>query len=168
MRSPYGSTDEFLADDGHGNGSVVTGSTKNLVCSARFDPFGNPEGAAAGSTCDVVGATSPSNEMFFRGARRDSGTGDYQFGARTYDPSKASFLTPDAYRANGQQNDLSVGVDPLTRNTYSYVNGDPVNLVDPDGHMPRCNDCVRVVFQTPEAKERAREAQLKQIGSASC
>jgi hypothetical protein len=29
-------------------------------------------------------------------------------------------------------------MDPLTRNSYSYVNGDPVNLVDSSGHRPAC------------------------------
>jgi hypothetical protein len=31
-------------------------------------------------------------------------------------------------------------VDPLTRNRYAYVNGDPANLVDPSGHGPGCGD----------------------------
>src|SRR5205823_8040816 len=29
----------------------------------------------------------------------------------------------------------SIQTDPLTRNTYTYVNGDPVNLTDPTGHF---------------------------------
>src|SRR5258708_4709380 len=64
----------------------------------------------------------------------DVTTGDYQFGSRTYDPTKPSFLTPDSYRAGNAAQNLSIGVDPLTKNRYSYVNGDPVNLVDPNGH----------------------------------
>jgi len=38
------------------------------------------------------------NDLFYRSARRDSATGHYHFGARTYDPAKATFLTPDSYR----------------------------------------------------------------------
>jgi RHS repeat-associated protein len=68
-------------------------------------------------------------------------TGSYQLGGRTYQPGKASFLNPDTYRTAPPSKDLSVQTDPLTENRYSYVNGDPVNLVDPDGHkLCRPND----------------------------
>src|SRR6202023_3316255 len=30
--------------------------------------------------------------------------------------------------------DLSLGTDPLTRNVYGFVDGDPVNRFDPTGH----------------------------------
>ena len=36
----------------------------------------------------------------------------------------------------GSSANLSVGVDPLTTNRYTYVNGDPVNYSDPSGHGP--------------------------------
>jgi RHS repeat-associated protein/uncharacterized repeat protein (TIGR01451 family) len=138
---------EVMNDDGTGNVTVLT--TSALECTARFDPFGTPlktdtHGEINSSTqaCNSGdtgngGATSTNtarNDIWFRGGRRQMNTGQYQFGSRTYDPNRASFLTPDSYRADDSSKDLSIGTDPLTRNTYGYVNGDPVNLIDPDGH----------------------------------
>jgi hypothetical protein len=34
------------------------------------------------------------------------------------------------------QADNALREDPLTANSYAYVNGDPINLVDPNGHNP--------------------------------
>jgi hypothetical protein len=51
-----------------------------------------------------------------------------------YQPGTGTWLTPDSHRAGGSAADLSVGVDPLTANRYSYVNGDPLNRIDPSGH----------------------------------
>jgi RHS repeat-associated protein len=62
-------------------------------------------------------------------------TGDYQFGVRTYDPSTGSFLQPDTYLGSQPGTQGSVVTDPLTRNRYVYVNGDPLNLIDPSGHV---------------------------------
>jgi RHS repeat-associated protein len=149
-----GGVTQYLQDDGHGNVTTVTNSSTStaataVACSARFDPYGTPLQAtiapppSPGSTppvCDTgaSAATGTSvdtaNTVFYGGGRRDSTTQDYQFGSRTYDPSKAAFLTPDSYRAGGPDANLGVGTDPLTANRYSYVNGDPVNLVDPTGH----------------------------------
>jgi hypothetical protein len=57
-----------------------------------------------------------------------------------YDPTKGTFLTPDTYRTGPPTANPSVGIDPLTANSYSYVNGDPVNLDDPTGHGVACDD----------------------------
>src|SRR5205814_95462 len=80
------------------------------------------------------------NDMFYRSARHDQAGGTYQFGSRTYDPTKASFLTPDNSRSGPSSANLAVGTDPLTRDSYAYVNGDPVNLIDPSGHSAACNN----------------------------
>jgi len=122
---------QYLTDDGSGNISTATDGSAAVQCSTRLDPFGTPVGGTVANPCNT--GSTPST-YFYRGARQDITTGSYQFGARTYSPAKGAFLTPDSYRAAGSSANLGLGVDPLTANRYSYVNGDPVNLVDPTGH----------------------------------
>ncbi|HXA43248.1 MAG TPA: fibronectin type III domain-containing protein [Candidatus Solibacter sp.] len=147
-----GGVTQYLADDGHGNISTVTNAntataSTAVACTARYDPYGVPLANTApatgtppicntGTQSSTGGTTTTANDFFYRGGRMDVTTGDYQLGSRTYDPTKASFLTPDSYRAGTGAQNISVGVDPLTQNRYSYVNGDPVNLDDPNGHSP--------------------------------
>jgi RHS repeat-associated protein len=57
-------------------------------------------------------------------------------GSRTYDSCKNSFLSPDHYQTGTSAQDLSIEVDPLTENAYTFVDGDPINLFDPTGHHP--------------------------------
>jgi RHS repeat-associated protein len=130
---------EHLSDDGFGNVATVTSTAASVTCTVRYDPFGTPVGPqATDNPCNT--GPKPASDLFYRGGRRDPSTGAYQLGSRTYDPAKAGFLTPDSYRNGTSAQDLSVGTDPLTLNRYSYVNGDPVNLVDPDGHYA-CESC---------------------------
>jgi RHS repeat-associated protein len=138
-QAPAAGPAQFLSDDGQGNLTTITTTNAALACSVRYDPWGTPLGAQSpANPCD---AGSTINDHFYRGQRLDPVTGSYQLGNRTYQPSKASFLNPDTYRTAPPEKDLSVQADPLTQNRYSYVNGDPVNLVDPDGHkLCRPND----------------------------
>ncbi|MDP9324929.1 MAG: hypothetical protein M3O87_00135 [Candidatus Dormibacteraeota bacterium] len=129
---------QYLVDDGQGDVATTTTTSQAVACTARFDPWGNPTGGQ--STSNTCNTGSTPDTIFFKGGRRDATTGDYQLGSRTYDPSKASFLTPDAYRAGSSAKDLSIGTDPLTMNRYAALNGDPVNLVDPNGHDARYLD----------------------------
>ena len=127
---------DILNDDGQGDITTVT-NIPIIACTARFDPFGTPLStthADIGFTASACNTGASTNDRLFKGARRQGNDGDYTFGSRSYDPRRATFLTPDSYRTGDSDQNLSVGVDPLTRNTYSYVNGDPVNLMDPDGH----------------------------------
>ena len=99
------------------------------------DPHGSPVGAvSAGNPCR---SGSTDSDHFYRGERRDPATGTYQLGSRTYNPARASYLTPDTYRSAPAGAELALSRDPLTANRYSYVNGDPVNLADPTDHALR-------------------------------
>jgi RHS repeat-associated protein len=132
VQTPAAGTPQFLSDDGQGNITTVTTSTGALACSVRYDPWGSPLGAQSPQNpCD---SGSTINDHFYRGQRLDPVTGSYQLGSRTYQPGKGSFLNPDTYRTAQPRTDISVQADPLTQNRYAYVNGDPINLYDPDGH----------------------------------
>jgi RHS repeat-associated protein len=138
---------QYLTDNGNGNLSAVTGTTNTQtpLCTARLDAFGTPQRPTiTGTDFDVRQHTcssgSTNSDLFFGAGRQDQATSTYQMGARTYDPAKAAFLTPDNYRSSQPAADTSIGIDPLSQNSYGYVNGDPVNLNDPDGHA----GCVRI------------------------
>ena len=149
---------QYLTTDGLGNVTTGTDAAGQVNCSIRFDPYGTPITPNSSTTCST-GAT-PST-VLFGGQRRDVETGTYQLGSRTYDPAKAGFLTSDNYRAGGSPDALGVGTDPLTANTYAYVNGDPVNMIDPSGHSAdrrddtgkacesRCQAITRLIREAP-------------------
>jgi len=147
----------YLGTDGKGSITEITGDstasgtptgTSGVACATRQDPWGKTSGSSPGnstSPCPTNAAVSTpttSNDIYYRGERRDNNTGNYQLGTRTYDPAKTAFLSQDTYRFSSPTADLALGTDPLTSNRYTYVNGDPVNLSDPTGHVAcfGCND----------------------------
>jgi RHS repeat-associated protein len=93
-----------------GLGSVVglTDSTGNVVNTYSYQPYGK----LASSTGSVA------NPWLFAGGYLDSSNGLYKFGMRYYDPSAARWT----------QEDSEAGP-----NLYAYVNGNPINYVDPTG-----------------------------------
>ena len=141
--SGTGGGNGFFSSDGNGNVTTITDATGAVACETRFDPYGTAQNvatsdktdtnAAGQNTCDTGTAVT---DVFYRAGRHDTATGQYLFGSRSYDPATATWTTADSHRTGGSGANLSVGTDPLTANRYSYVNGDPVNLVDPSGHAP--------------------------------
>ena len=63
----------------------------------------------------------------YRNELTESG-GLVQVGVRWYDPTVGRFLQQDPW--------LGSLYAPLTLNAYAYCVNDPVNAVDPDGHLP--------------------------------
>lgn len=79
-----------------------------------YDPFGTP--AATGTNPSILG---------FQAMPQDATTGLVDMGARSYNPSTASFTAEDTVIG-----DLRA---PITLNRYTYANGAPLDYCDPDG-----------------------------------
>ena len=165
QETPLAPTTQYLTNDGINNISTVTDASGNPTCNLRYDPYGNVVGGSStGNPC----GTSAIDNYFYQGARRDPTTGQYQFGSRMYDPTKASYLSPDTYRSRQPQADQALHADPLTENTYTYVNGNPLNFNDPTGHRPACDpgdDC-RAAYQAIAEGVREHFAEQAQITAA--
>jgi len=97
-----------------------------------FDGFGNLV-ARTGST---------PNQYLYRGEALDAGTGMYYLRARWYRPGLGRFLSRDSFEGEGfAECDC---IRPKVRaqlqqhhNLYSYGNMDPVNRIDPTGHLSK-------------------------------
>ncbi len=100
----------FYSWDVRGNVAATTDSTGAVVNTPSSDGFSSSGGS---EPCATFGGQV--------GGYRDGETGLILFGQRYYDPSLGSWLTRDPIAENG-------GI-----NLYSYVQGNPVNGLDPSG-----------------------------------
>ena len=133
---------QYLEGDGQGSVGYLTVASQNPQCALYYDPYG--AGLWSQSQTNACETGSEYSQLGYQFAGRTPQTGQYSFGARLYDPTKAAFLTPDAYHPGSTTADVSVGTDPLTEDRYAYVNGDPLNLVDPNGHRACADDACYV------------------------
>ena len=97
----------------------------NKVVGYSYDAWGN-------CTIDSTTTNYPlahTNPIRYRGYYYDEDTNLYCLGARYYSPEWRRFISPDdtAYLDPESVNGL---------NLYCYCNNDPINFVDPSGHMP--------------------------------
>ncbi|WP_343349039.1 RHS repeat-associated core domain-containing protein [Terrisporobacter petrolearius] len=74
-----------------------------------------------------IGDSTFFNEICYTGAIYDVSTGLYYLNARYYDPKNGRFITRDTYR--GEIN------EPDTLHLYAYCANNPINYVDPSGHL---------------------------------
>ncbi|MCI9564636.1 MAG: RHS repeat-associated core domain-containing protein [Eubacterium sp.] len=88
------------------------------VVSYRYDDYG---------MTNKYGDEDFYNELCYTSGVYDELTGLYYLNARYYNPGTATFITQDSYR--GEQKDYG------TWNLYAYCGGNPVNYVDPSGHI---------------------------------
>ena len=95
------------------------GDDGKLVKGYEYDEYGN--------TADG-GEESFINEVTFTGSVRDLGSGLQYMNARYYDPATGRFVSQDTYTGTPYA--------PWTQHLYSYCGNNPVNMVDPTGHMP--------------------------------
>ncbi|MEV6303420.1 RHS repeat-associated core domain-containing protein [Actinoplanes sp. NPDC051861] len=114
-RAQTATTGRMLYTDRHGD---VTG--RYLSSSAgdtrTYDPFGT-----------VTAATGETPLIGYQGAWTDGATGAVNMAARWYDPSTGRFPSRDTL-ANAPTPDGNA-------NRYNYANSDPLNNIDPTGHL---------------------------------
>ena len=107
----------FVQADGFGSTRWLTDGTGQITDSIDFDAFGN-EIARSGTT-EV--------EHLYRGERWDASLAAYDLRARLYTPANGRFLTQDSF--------AGFASDPRSLHKYAYTHNDPVNGMDPSGHM---------------------------------
>lgn len=94
----------------------------NEVANYSYDAFGNIRSTHED---DSIGAINP---MRYKGYYYDSETKYYWLNSRFYVPSWRRFLSPDSF--NYLEFEILNGL-----NLYAYCGNDPVNNVDPTGHL---------------------------------
>ena len=108
---------EYPMFDGLGSERTVTNSSQTVTGTLTFDGFGQTVATTGSSTSAYkFGATSS-----YRSDNEYGALGLMQVGARYYDTQVGRFITRDTY---------------LDQHPYLYCNHDPVNFVDPSGHIP--------------------------------
>ena len=97
---------------------MITDDQGKLQTSYDYDAFGN-----------ALNTAQPNSTINHRyvGEYLDEDSGFYHLRARDYDPKIGRFISRDSFE--GVKN------NPITLNPYLYANADPVNGVDPSGHM---------------------------------
>jgi RHS repeat-associated protein len=105
----------FYGSDGHGSVRLLTDTAGEITDTYDYDAFGN--------IVNAFGSTP--NDYLYSGERFDPAAGAYHLRERYYNPQRGRFLTTDPFPGFLEE--------PPTQNDYSYVGGDPANLVDPSG-----------------------------------
>ena len=121
------STLYYILKDHLGSASVVTDASGNAVGEQRYYPYGETR---------VTTGTIYTDQLF-TGQREMAGLGIYHYGARFYSPKLGRFLNADTIVPNA--------ANPQDFNRYSYVYNNPINYIDPSGHLPGYFDPIKSV-----------------------
>lgn len=111
----------FYTEDMRGSTVNVIDNSGNTVLSYWYDDFGQVNEYRESGNSLI-------NEVQYTGAIYDELTGLLYLNARFYDPATGRFISQDTYR--GERDDAG------TWHLYAYCANDPINYVDPSGHIP--------------------------------
>ncbi|MRB26252.1 RHS repeat-associated core domain-containing protein [Bacillus thuringiensis] len=100
---------------------AMTNQDKEVVATYEYDSWGN----VVKSETKGIAADNP---FGYAGYMYDKEIGMYYLIARYYNPDHGVFLSIDPEPGDED--------DPVTQNGYTYVDNNPVMLIDPDGNIP--------------------------------
>jgi len=103
--------------NGHGDVVQIVDTSGNIVNRYRYDEWGNI----------LNQSETVQNEFKYAGQSYDTENGLYYLRARYYDPRAGRFVSKDSVEGEI--------TNPLSLNLYTYVQNNPINYVDPSGHV---------------------------------
>ncbi|MCR8843748.1 hypothetical protein NQ117_08615 [Paenibacillus sp. SC116] len=110
---------QYYQLNGHGDVVAIVDETGKKLNEYRYDIWGLP----------LEEKETVPNILKYSGEYWDKTTGLQYLRARWYDPSMGRFISEDTYE--GEQG------NPLSLNLYTYVENNPLNFIDPSGHMKK-------------------------------
>ncbi|PUB27631.1 RHS repeat-associated protein [Promicromonospora sp. AC04] len=131
----------FYGYNAHTDVETLTDEAGGTVATYGYTAYGDADRSET-TGIDKPDPVSPDAEPFnayrYNSKRFDTASGTYDMGFRDYDPGLNRFTSRDMY--NGALADLGLGSDPYTSNRYAFTAGNPISLIEGDGHAP-CSAC---------------------------
>ncbi|HZM81221.1 MAG TPA: DNRLRE domain-containing protein [Candidatus Limnocylindrales bacterium] len=119
----------------HSDVELLTNDAGNVTATYAYTAYGSND-AAQFTGLDKPDPLNPTKEPYnsyrYNGKRWDQAAGSYDMGFRDYSPGLNRYLLRDSY--NGALADMRLGVNPWTSNRYSLGGGNPITMVELDGH----------------------------------
>ncbi len=150
-----------FAQDANGSVVGIEGGSGELACGDRYayDPYGESV-AASGCEGTFPSRDATDNPFRFEGFAYDADAGSYDMHAREYVPDIGRFASLDLFESS--TGDLTLQMDPLTQHRYAFAAGNPVNLVEFDGHYAGNEGGAQQIMNhggtnTPEGRGQTRE-----------
>ena len=168
-RSKVGDRYQSYAHDANGSVEGIEHADGTLPSTEQYpyDPYGRLESASRQiddppdeAENELATADMKDNPFRFQGFYYDAGTQTYDMQARDYRPDIARFLSVDRY--SDADADLSLLADPVTQNRYAFAGGNPITLVEVDGHEPPSsftNPCDPIYGSDERCSEASEEDQ---------
>ncbi|WP_157745880.1 golvesin C-terminal-like domain-containing protein [Micromonospora purpureochromogenes] len=129
----------------HTDVEQLTDETGNTKATYGYTAYGK-DNEAEFTGIDKPDAADPTKEPYnayrFNAKRWDQASDSYDMGFRDYSPSLNRFLTRDNY--NGAMAEFSLGLSPWTGNRYAFGGGNPISMIEVDGHRPCGDDACRL------------------------
>ncbi|MBI5649786.1 MAG: RHS repeat-associated core domain-containing protein [Chloroflexi bacterium] len=113
----YQTAMQYFGADALGSVRQMYNTSGQIIANTRYDPYGN-----------VVSASGATSVYGFTGEWTDM-TGLTYLRARYYSAAQGRFTTRDEWEGDYNA--------PLSFNKWNYVQGNPINLTDPSGMLPR-------------------------------
>ncbi|MCZ0987358.1 DNRLRE domain-containing protein [Streptomyces diastatochromogenes] len=163
--------DGYYGYNGHSDVETLTDKNGDTKATYGYTAYGSDD------TSDFTGidkpdAADPTKEAYnpyrFNAKRWDAQSGTYDMGFRNYSPGLNRFTSRDMY--NGALADMNLGTDPYTGNRYAFGGGNPISMVELDGHLSIpgvISDIGSALEGGAEALEGALSGAAEATGSAA-